>query len=81
MPLMPDVLVLPPPEQPWRGPTVRAARKAMGLTQSGLGSWLCLEPKNADWTVRSWERWEGEGKGGITGPARRAIFERMTRAL
>lgn len=34
---------------------LRAAREALGLTQSGLAKVLRLSPKNGDRTVRIWE--------------------------
>jgi DNA-binding transcriptional regulator YiaG len=48
---------------------VKAARKALGLTQEGLAAALRLQGVNAKDTVRSWE----SGNRPISGPAAVAI--------
>lgn len=48
---------------------LRAARKALGLTQSGLAEALRLSPKNGDRSVRIWET---EGNT-VPGPVQVAV--------
>lgn len=49
--------------------SIREARRALGLTYSGMADALRLEPANGAGRVREWE----EGKRQITGPASVAI--------
>lgn len=48
---------------------LRAAREALGLTQSGLAKALRLSPKNGDRSVRIWE---AEGNT-VPGPVQVAV--------
>lgn len=48
---------------------LKAARKALGLTQSGLAEALRLSPKNGDRSIRIWE---SEGNT-VPGPVQVAV--------
>jgi hypothetical protein len=48
---------------------LRTARKALGLTQSGLAAALRLSPKNGDRSIRIWEQ---EGNT-VPGPVQVAV--------
>lgn len=54
---------------------LRAARRALGLTQSGLARALRLSEKNGDRSVRLWER---EGNT-VPGPVQVAVMMMLER--
>jgi len=56
-------------------PDLRAARKTLGLTQSGLADALRLSPRNGARTVRLWER---EGNT-VPGPVQVAVMMMLER--
>lgn len=56
-------------KRPTEPDEIKAARKALGLTQEGLARALGLQGANSKDTVRSWE----DGRRPISGPASVAI--------
>lgn len=54
---------------------IQAARRALGMTQEGLGAFLELPSKDVTRTVRNWET----GRVRVPGPVRVAIRLEMKR--